>query len=133
MCEVNQFKFFVEVVDRIVVFGVFVDMVECFWCVVLQNIIRLDDLGVWWDIFLKGVDLQIDVEDVDFVVQVMIMLLFLFYIDVIWGEFIVVVKQVIGCKGKGLFMLLCKVLMGQVYGLDMLDVMLFLQVVCVCS
>lgn len=102
----------VVVFDDVVFVGVNGVEVEVFWVVICENIIICKDIVVWVDFFVNGVDLVIGDEDKDFVVEVLVLLFEGLFDGDIWGVWIKVVKEVIGCKGCGLFMLLCKVLMG---------------------
>lgn len=76
--------------------------------------------------FCDGVFVLVVDEDVEMIDIVFGLLGELFYIVDIWGDWISVVKEVIGCKGKGFFMLLCKVVIGCECGLDMVLVMILM-------
>ena len=126
--ERNQALPFESVAERIAALGVPEGMARDFWAVASQNITRLDDLGEWADLVMKGAAPLIDPEDADFIAEAMALLPARPFGPDSWGEWTAAVKAATGRKGKGLFMPLRKALTGRADGPDMAHLMPLLQV-----
>ena len=83
----------------------------------------LDDLVIWWALFLDGPDPVIDAADRDFVAQALALLPAKPWTTATWGEWTSVVKEATGRKGKDLFRPLRRALTGRDAGPEMADVM----------
>ncbi|TRD22224.1 glutamate--tRNA ligase [Palleronia caenipelagi] len=87
-----------------------------FWDVTRENIMTLDDLAGWWQLFRDGPEPVVAEEDREFIDTAMGLLPSHPYASETWGQWTSAVKDATGRKGKGLFMPLRLAITGQARG-----------------
>jgi glutamyl-tRNA synthetase len=102
-------------------------LAQSFWDIVRENIDTLNDLSVWWNIFSKGAEPVIDVNDQEFIEKAMSIIPAAPFDEYTWSKWTEEVKQLTGRKGKQLFMPLRLALTGKERGPDMAKVLPLLQ------
>ena len=102
-------------------------LAQSFWDIVRENIDTLNDLSIWWNIFSKGAEPVIDVNDQEFIETAMSIIPAAPFDEYTWSKWTEEVKQLTGRKGKQLFMPLRLALTGKERGPDMAKVLPLLQ------
>ena len=120
---------YTKVASRISNIGVPLHLAEQFWNTLRSNITRFDELQEWWNVFAKGVEINVSANDKEFVDLAMKLLPPPPYDDQSWTRWTQEVKRATGRDKVALYMPLRLAITGFSRGPSMNELMPLMQTV----